>query len=222
MSDQEEVNNGNGGTSTGDVEINADYQAQTVEELIACGKRLKAREFKSVIESRWLFGRVINRSGETVYGDNTAGRIAEEVGYAKSTIHKCKQFGEKYDEQQKESLLNGPFVLSWRDVALNLSVSPEDFLQIYRGSENPEQFRNAVTQLRRTRSTRNQPPRPPRKTRAELVTENAELQSRVSTLETEKAELQARIKELERQQEVPVEQQRDSIEETESAEDSPN
>jgi len=204
-----------------EVEINADYQAETVEELIDCGKRLKAREFKSVIESRWLFGRVINRSGETVYGDNTAGRIAEEVGYAKSTIHKCKQFGEKYDEQQKELLLNGPFVLSWRDVALNLSVSPEDFLRTYHNSEDLEQFRNAVTQLRRTRQRQNPAQREPSKTRAELVTENAELRNRVSTLETEKAELQARIHALERQQEVPVEQQRDTIEENESAEDSP-
>ena len=222
MSNEEVPKTGNGGPPVSEVEINADYQAQTVEELIDYGKRLKAREFKSVVESRWLFGRAINRSGETVYGDNTAGRIAEEVGYSKSTIHKCKRFGEKYDEQQKESLLDGPFVLSWRDVALNLSVSPEDFLRTYNDSGDLEQFRNAVTQLRRTRTTRNQPPRQLRKTRAELESENAELQNRVSTLETEKAELQARIKELERQQEVPLEQQRDSIEEPESAEDSPN
>jgi cell fate (sporulation/competence/biofilm development) regulator YlbF (YheA/YmcA/DUF963 family) len=164
---------------------------------------------------------VINRSGETVYGDNTAGRIAEEVGYSKSTIHKCKQFGEKYDEQQKESLLNGPLLLSWRDIAQNLSVPAEDFLRTYHDSENLEQFRNAVTQLRRTRPRRNHPPREPRKTRVELVTENAELRNRVSTLETEKAELQARINELEGQQEVPEEQQRDSIEETEPAEELP-
>jgi hypothetical protein len=212
---------GNGGPPVSEVEINADYQAHTVEELIDCGKRLKAREFKSVIESRWLFGCVINRSGETVYGDNTAGRIAEEVGYSKSTIHKCKQFGEKYDEQQKESLLNGPFLLSWRDVALNLSVSPEDFLRTYRDSEDLEQFRNAVTQLRRTRKTRTQSTREPRKTRAELETENTDLRNRVSDLETENVALQRRIKELEGQQETS-EANSESIEEPESAEDLPN
>ena len=123
-----------------------------------------------------------------------------------------------YSDGQLASLLNGPFLLSWRDIAQNLSVPPEDFLRTYLESEDLEQFRNAVTQLR---PTRNQPTRPPRKTRVELETENTDLRNRVSDLETENATLQQRIKELEGRQETS-EALPDSVEESELAEELPN
>ena len=202
MEIQGTTEHGNGDTLESVVDINVNYQPQTEDALIEYGKWLKAREHHSVIKSRWLFGRAIDRSGETVYGENTAGRIAEEVGYSKSTVHKSFKFARKYSNEQLASLLNGPFSLSWRDIAQNLSVDSADFLRTYSESENPEQFRNAVTQLRRTRPTRNQAPRPPRKTRAELETENTELRNRVSDLEAENAALQVRIQEFEGQQET--------------------
>ena len=201
MSNQEAQENGNGGTPEGAVEINANFEPLTEDQLIGFAKWLKAREHHSVIKSRWLFGRAINRSSETVYGENTAGRIAEEVGYSKSTVHKSREFAQKYSDEQLASLLDGPFLIFWRDVAQNLSVSPEDFLRTYHESRNPEQFRNSVTQFKRTRSTRNQTQREPRKTIAQLEAENVELQKKVSELETEKVKLQARIQELEGQQE---------------------
>jgi len=219
MSNQEEPENGNGGTPASAAEITLNFEPQTEDQLIEYAKWLKTREHQSVIKLRWFLGQKIKESGDSVYGQDTAGRIAEEVGYSKSTVQKSLKFAREYSSEQLASLLNGPFSLSWRDIAQNLSVPAEDFLRTYHDSENLVQFRNAVTQLG---PTRNRSPREPRKTRVELETENVELRNRVSTLETEKAELQARIKELEGQQEVPEEQQRDSVEETEPDEELPN
>jgi len=140
------------------------------------------------------------------------------VGYSKSTVHKSLKFAKGYSDEQLASLLNGPFSLSWRDIAQNLSVPPEDFLRTYHDSEDLEQFRNAVTQLR---PTRNRSTRVPRKTRVELETENTDLRNRVSDLETENAALQQRIKELEGEQETS-EALPDSDEETEPAEELSN
>ena len=197
MSNQETLENGNGGTPESAAEITLNFEPQTEQELIEYAKWLKTREYQSVVKLRWYLGHKIDGCGDSVYGQDTAGRIAEEVGCSKSTVQKSLKFAKGYSSEQLASLLNGSFSLSWRDIAQNLSVPTEDFLRTYRDSRNPEQFRNAVTQFRRTR---NRSTRVPRKTRAELEAENVELQNKVSVLETEKAALQQRIKELEGQQ----------------------
>lgn len=212
MSNQETVENGNGGTPAGAVEFTLNFEPQNEDQLIEYAKWLKSRENQSVIKLRWFLGKKIEQSGETVYGENTAGRIAEEVGYSKSTVQKSLKFARVYSNGQLTSLLDGRFLLSWRDIALNLSISPVDFLRIYHDSEDLEQFRNAVTQLRQTR---NPSPREPRRTRGELETENTELRNRVSDLETENATLQQRVKELEGQLETSGALP-DSVEKTES------
>jgi hypothetical protein len=212
MTDQETLEKGNGGTPESATEITLNFEPQTEQELIEYAKWLKTREHQSVIKLRWFLGHKIDGSGDSVYGQDTAGRIAEEVGYSKSTVHKSLKFAKGYSNEDLTSLLNGGFSLSWRDVALNLSVSSEDFLRTYHESEDLEQFRNTVTQLRQTR---NSSTRPSRKTRADLETENTELRNRVSELETENNELQARIKEIEGQLETSGALP-DSVEKTES------
>jgi DNA-binding transcriptional regulator YhcF (GntR family) len=207
MSNEKALENGNGGTPAGDVEFKMDFLPQTEDQLIGFAKWLRSREQVLILDSRWALGDRINRSNESVYGEDTIGKIAAEAGYSKSTVHKCKQFAEKYSVEQKASLLNGQFVLSWRDIAQNLTIDPENLIQAYSESRDREEFRNTVTKLKPTKK--------------QLVTENAELRNRVSELEAEKAELQKRIKELEGQQETSGANS-DSIEETESAEDLPN
>jgi hypothetical protein len=218
MSNQEEVNNGNGGTPESAVEFTLNFEPQTEDQLIGFAKWLRSSEQGSLIDSRWVLGDRINQSNETVYGENTIGKIAAEAGYSPSTIHKCKRFAEKYSVEQKASLLSRSFVLSWRDIAQNLTIDPVDLIRAYNESSNQDEFRNAVTQLR---PTRNRAPRPPRKTRVELETENTDLRNRVSDLETENATLQQRIKELEGRQETS-EALPDSDEETEPAEELSN
>jgi hypothetical protein len=214
----EEMINVNGDTPESAVEFTLNFEPQTEQELIEFANWLISREHQSVIKSRWTLGQKINQSGDTVYGENTAGRISEEVGYSESTIQKSRKFARIYSNSQIDTLLHGPFSLSWRDVAQNLSVPPEDFLRTYNESRNREEFRNAVTEFRRTRTTQSRTQREPRRTRAQLEAENTELRTRISELDTENAELQARIKELEGQLEV-AEADIDSVEKTKLAEE---
>ena len=220
MSNHEATNTGNGDTPESVVEFNLNFKPETEDQFIEFAKWLKSREHQSIIKLHWTLGKNIEEAGEVVYGQNTAGRIAAEVGISKSTVHKSRRFARDYSPEQVALLLNGQFSLSWRDITQNQSVPTEDFLRAFRDSRNPEQFRNAVTPFRRTRRPRIQAPREPRKTRAELVIENTELQNRVSNLETENAALQQRIKELEEQQETSGTNS-ESIEETEPAEELP-
>lgn len=222
MSNQEAQENGNGGTPESATEFNMNFIPETEDELIGLAKWFKSREHQSGIKLHRILGKRINEAGETVYGQNTAGRIASEVGYSKSTVHKSRRFAREYTDEQVALLLNGPFSLSWRDITQNQSVPPEDFVRTYRESRNPEQFRNTVTQFKRTRSRRSQTTREPRKTRTELETENTELRNRVSELEAENSKLQAHIQALNEKLEVPEEQQIDLAELIKPADELPN
>jgi len=191
MTNQEEPETGNGGTPGGAVEFSMDFKPETVADIIKFATWMRAGEQGSIIESRWTLGDRINQLNESVYGEDTIGRIAAESGYSTSTIHKCKKFAEKYSSEQKASLLNGSFILSWRDIALNLSVEPEKFIAAYEESTDREKFRNAVTKLKPTKK--------------QLEADNTELRNRVSELVAENSKLKAQIQALNEKQEVPEE-----------------
>jgi hypothetical protein len=196
------------------------FQPQNEEQLIGFAKWLKSREHHSIIKARWTLGSKINESGDAVYGEDTAGRIAEEVGYSKSTVNKSRKFARMYSTEQVSIMLNGSFSLSWRDIAQNLSVPTDAFLRIYEEAGTLDEFRNAVTELR-PEGTAQRRPRQPRLTRAELESRNTGLQNRVTELESENDELKRRIKELERQLEAS-EADIDIIKDMEFADKLPN
>ena len=114
MENLEEMIKVNDETQENNGEFNMSFQPQDEEQLIGFAKWLKAREHHSIIKARWTLGLKINESGDAVYGENTAGRIAEEVGYSKSTVNKSRKFAQMYSTEQVSSLLNGSFSLSWR------------------------------------------------------------------------------------------------------------
>jgi len=220
MSSNEIVSNRNDETFESGTVFNMSFQPQNEEQLIGFAKWLKSREHHSIIKARWTLGSKINESGDAVYGEDTAGRIAEEVGYSKSTVNKSRKFARMYSTEQVSIMLNGSFSLSWRDVAQNLSVSADDFLRIYDESTTLDEFRNAVTQLSPSRTTQRRSGQP-RPTRTQLVVENADLQNRVTELESENDQLKRRIKELERQLEAS-EADIDIIKDMELADKLPN
>jgi hypothetical protein len=201
MENLEEMIKENDQTNENNSVFNTSFQPQSEDQLIEFAKWLKSREHHSIIKSRWTLGQKINDSGGTVYGEDTAGRIAEEVGYSKSTIIKSRKFARMYSASQVSTLLNGFFSLSWRDIAQNLSVPTDDFLRAYEEADTLGEFRNAVTELR-PEGTAQRRPRQPRLTRTELESRNTELQNRVTELESENDELKRRIKELQRQLEA--------------------
>jgi len=197
---------GNGDTPEGAVEFNLNFHPETEDQLISWAKWLKSGEEFSVIESRWILGDRINGSGPTVYGENTVGRIADEVGYSKSTVNKCRKFAENYTEAQKNQLTNGAFPLAWRDIAQNLSVSADNLIETYNDASTIDEFRNAVTQFKQTRPRRNSTERQRPKTKVELEQEVETLKAEVQRLEEEKADLQRRLDQFQNSSKAKVEQ----------------
>ena len=53
MSNQETLENGNGGTPESAAEITLNFEPQTEQELIEYAKWLKTREHQSVVKLRW-------------------------------------------------------------------------------------------------------------------------------------------------------------------------
>ena len=86
MENLEKMINENDQTNENNSVFNTSFQPQNEEQLIEFAKWLKSREHHSVIKTRWTLGKKINESGGFVYGENTAGRIAEEVGYAPAAM----------------------------------------------------------------------------------------------------------------------------------------
>ncbi len=122
---------------------------KTEEDLFEWIKSLKSNEEKSILQNRWDLGTVIIRYYNKDYGKDKLQKISDDVGYSKSTLHKSCQFARNFKVEHLKTLLDGPVILSWRDVAQNLNVDPEDFIKTYKESNTVHEFRNAVTEFKR-------------------------------------------------------------------------
>jgi hypothetical protein len=105
-------------------------------------------------------------------------------------LQKACQFAEKFSPEQVEILLGGRFTISWRDIAQNLCLETQAFIDAYSASQTIDAFRNGVIQLRH--SVPGVTPPSKRKTRKELELERAiterdqkivELENRIQVLE---------------------------------------
>ena len=68
------------------------------------------------------------------YGTEKQQKLANETGFSKSTLYKCRQFALKFWTEQMDELFQDKFTLPWRVVASNLSLGPDDFIKQYRAA----------------------------------------------------------------------------------------
>lgn len=148
MSNKGEVNKGKGGMRTGDVKFITEFEVKTESDLFEYVKRLKSHEENSNILTKHQLGKTIINFYNKKYGNDELQKIAEESGYSKSTLHKVCQFAKNFTDEKLAELLRGPFQISWRDIAQNLRVNPDDFVKAYSASATVDEFRNAVTELK--------------------------------------------------------------------------
>lgn len=150
MSNQETetVENGNGGTPESAAEFNIDFPPETEDQLFGFAKWLKCNEENSHIRNRHQLGKAINNVYKKNYANDDLQKIADASGYSKSTLHKACQFAEIFSDEKVSELLRGSFPISWRDIAQNLKVNPDDFVKVYSASATVEEFRNGVTELK--------------------------------------------------------------------------
>ena len=155
----------------------------TEEDLCDHLKRMRAQEVGDGIRLKWELGETIrdHYKAERDYGYDQLGKIARKSGWSKSTLQKTCKFAEKYTNEQVEVMLQGTFSLAWRDIAQNLSLEAQVFIDTYSRAQTSKEFRNSVIQLRQPGADGTLPPKP--KTRKELERELAESKQKITDLE---------------------------------------
>lgn len=128
--------------------IKEDFEGSTEEDLIIYLKLIDARIEGSKISGRYFMGKGILSYYKKRYGKNELQRIATKTGIGISTLEKACQFARKFSEEQIKKLCSGAFVLSWRNIAQNLTLDSDKLIRTYLDSDNLVQFRNAVMKLK--------------------------------------------------------------------------
>jgi hypothetical protein len=128
--------------------MNFNYEPETEQDLINLVKTLNDRITCWTIGTYWIIGNKINsfyeRKGN--YGKGTLEKISLDVGIGIDTLRKSLKFSRTYNEEQLKTLLNGTFLLKWFHIAQNLTVEPENFIEIYNKTESSGEFNKDINQ----------------------------------------------------------------------------
>ena len=117
---------------------------QNEDELIERLKYFKANEDITTVRNYYALGQMIFGFYKKEYGKDKQQKLANETGFSKSTLYKCRQFAIKYPPEKVDQLFKGRFPLSWRVVASNLSLEADDFLKYYHEAKTPDELWNAL------------------------------------------------------------------------------
>jgi hypothetical protein len=195
-------------------EMDIKFVPKSEGELIDYAIWLKSDEENSIIFRRWFLGTRINDFYEKKYGKDELQNIADASGYSKSTIYKSCQFANNYTEENLNKLFGGIFTISWRDIAQNLMLNPDEFVKVYLASQDINEFRNIVTDLKdgNESESREDDSGSSRKTRVDLEVEIesyvqqlkqkdsqiADLETQLISLQTENSELKEKLAQYEK------------------------
>lgn len=123
------------------------------EELILQLQNLKRENDNGSIVVNWGLGSMILSVYEKAYGEDKLQMLAKKTGFSKSALHKACQFAREFTQEQMEALTKGPFTLSWRHVACNMTVGAENLVKVFQVSKNLREFCNAVTKFKPPKGT---------------------------------------------------------------------
>ena len=126
------------------VETKSFIVPQNENELIERLKYFKAHEDITTVRNYYALGKMIFAFYKKEYGKDKQQKLANETGFSKSTLYKCRQFAIKYPAEKVDELFKGRFPLSWRVVASNLSLEADDFLKHYHEAKTPDELWNAL------------------------------------------------------------------------------
>ncbi|MBP1711578.1 MAG: hypothetical protein H6Q49_1780 [Deltaproteobacteria bacterium] len=134
------------------VETKSFIVPQNENELIERLKWFKQQEDVSTVHNYYALGKMIFAFYQKEYGKDKQQKLANETGFSKSTLYKCRQFAIKYPAEKVDELFKGRFPLSWRVVASNLSLEADDFLKHYHEAKTPDELWNALQNSKKSGS----------------------------------------------------------------------
>ena len=75
--------------------------------------------------------------------------IKERTGVGMSSLQKACQFARIYTQATYDMLIGGPFLLTWFQIAQNLTVEPQLLVEIYRNSKSKYEFNEKIVAIKR-------------------------------------------------------------------------
>lgn len=124
------------------------YEAESEEALIAYATNIHTHVQTYSISGYWEIGRSINAFYKGKYGTNELERIAHATGIGRDTLAKSCKFAKQYSKEHVEMLLKGSFVMSWSQIAKNLTIEPQKVIDVYQQSPDREQFYYDIIKLK--------------------------------------------------------------------------
>ena len=125
----------------------ADRKPKTVKEAIEVIKFLHEVEISTRIISHYRIGRVINGIYKSAITIGKLENISDHTGVSVESLLRACKFSSRYSPAHIDKLLHGDFSISWDQIAENLFIAPDDFVEIVQGSDSPEAFRCALVKL---------------------------------------------------------------------------
>ena len=123
-------------------------ESATEEELIAYTKFLHTRLAISTVQCYWVIGKSILSFYKGKYGSGELQKLSGATGIGRDTLTKACKFARHYTENQVKQILKGKFVLSWFELAQNLTVAPQYLITAYQASSSPSEFHNVIMKLK--------------------------------------------------------------------------
>ena len=124
------------------------YEPESEEALIAYTANIHNRVQTYSISGYWEIGRSINAFYKGKYGTNELERIAQATGIGRDSLAKACKFARQYSKEHVETLLRGSFVISWGQIAKNLTIAPQKVIEVYQQAPSREQFYNTIIKLK--------------------------------------------------------------------------
>ena len=131
-----------------DMELQLNDQPATEEAMITYINDLNVKLGEVTIVTHWQIGQTINSFYKGKYGSNELGRISEATGIGRDTLAKACKFAKQYSKEQLEMLLKGNFIMSWHQIAQNLTVEPQKVIEVYKQAPDTKQFYNDIIKLK--------------------------------------------------------------------------
>jgi hypothetical protein len=117
-------------------------------ELIRDLQTIKRDEDNGTLAVRWGMGNMILSVYQKKYGEDKLQVLAKATGFSKNTLQKCIQFVRGFSPEELKALTTGPFTLSWRYVASNMTFGAAALVKVYQESKDLREFRYTVTKLK--------------------------------------------------------------------------
>jgi hypothetical protein len=124
------------------------YEPESEEALIAYATNIHTHVQTFSISGYWEIGRSINAFYKGKYGTNELEKIATATGIGRDTLVKSCKFARQYSKESVETLLRGNFVMSWWQIAKNLTIEPQKVIETYQQSPSCEQFNYDIIKLK--------------------------------------------------------------------------